>query len=334
MKLIPRICITAILIFGIFAGVTSCASHRESSQEERESLNNALAGAEVTEKPDADEEINYDEYDLVILRYYSAGLTDQVAEELAEEMGWKIKVVPYDTDDYYKLNTKLMAGDDDFDIYIDSSSDFSKYMLNGFYTDLKQFEGLSKKMSSNRLVDFAADYNGEYIGLPIYLRYNPELAFSNTSPALLDYCAKNVDSLEGHFSDSDGEKLFEMLKYVYENDGDVKEDVREYIDFTFAESSYCIMSPNSKHKEAAALYLERLFDAFASLPEDPFSGPYPDVGDADLSNTYLTWKFMSVEVRHPIVEAYNAAMKSDGKDSTLKKIAEEAAAEVAMYIGE
>ena len=65
MKLIPRICITAILIFGIFASLTSCASHRESSQEERESLNNALAGVEVTEKPDADEEINYDEYDLV-----------------------------------------------------------------------------------------------------------------------------------------------------------------------------------------------------------------------------------------------------------------------------
>lgn len=334
MKLIPRICMTVILIFGIFAGLTSCASHRESSQDERESLNNALAGVEVTEKPDVDEEIDYDDCDLVILRYYSAGLTDQVAEELSEEMGWKIKIVPYDTDDYYKLNTKLMAGDDDFDIYIDFSSDFSKYMLNGFYTDLKQFDGLSEKLSSNRLVDFAADYKGEYIGLPIYLRYNPELTFSNTSPALLDYCAKNVDSLEGRFSDPDGEKLFEMLKYVYENDGDVKEDVREYIDFTFVESSYCIMSPNSKHKEAAAVYLERLFDAFASLPEDPFSGPYPDVGDADLSNTYLTWKFMSVEVRHPIVDAYNAALESDGKESTLRKIANEAAAEVAMYIGE
>lgn len=334
MKLNFRICITVILMLCILTGCSSRADNHTPSPEERESLNNALAGVEVTEKPDVDGEIDYDDYDLVILRYYCAGLTDEVAEELAEEMGWKIKVLPYDTDDYYKLNTKLMAGDDDFDIYIDFSSDFSKYMVNGFYTDLRQFEGLSEKLSSNRLVDFAADYKGEYIGLPIYLSYNPELTFSNTSPALLDYCAKNVDSLEGRFSDPDGEKLFEMLKYVCENDGDVKEDVRDYIDFTFVDTSYCIMSPNSRHKEAAAKYMERLFDAFASLPESPVSGPYPDVGDEDLSNTYLIWKFMSAEVRHPIVEAYNAAIESDGKESTLRKIAKEAASKVAMHIGE
>ncbi len=321
--------ILCILVF-----FSSCAKRRADTPEDRESLNNALAGVETTKKPNVDEEIEYDDYDLVILRYYNSVPTDEVAQKLTEELGWKIKIVDYDVDDYYKLNTKLMARDDDFDLYIDSSWDFSKYMLGGFYTDLKQFDSLKEKLSSNRLVDFAADYNGEYIGVPLYLTYNHELPFSNTSPAILDYCAKNVDSLEKRFSDPDGEKLFEVLRYVYDNDGDVKEDPREYIDFSFIESSYCIMSPNAKHKEEAALFLERLFDAFKTMPEGPLSARYPDIGDADLSDTYMTWRFMSPEVRRPIIDAYLAALESDGKDSTLKKLAQEAADKVAMWIGE
>lgn len=334
MKLVLRTCITIILILCILAVCSSCSSRPASSPDDRDSRNNALAGENTTVKSDTDEEDDYDDYDLVILRYYSGAPTDEVAEKLTEELGWKIKIVTYDVDDYYKLNTKLMAGDDDFDLYIDASSDFSKYMLGGVYTDLKQFDSLSNKLSSNRLVDFAADYNGEYIGVPLNLRYNNQLIFRHSSPTVLDYCAKNVNTLEGRFSDPDGEKYFEVLRYVYDNDGDVKEDPREYIDFTFVESSYCIMSPNSKHKEAAALFLERMYDTIASMPEDIVFGSYPDIGDADLSNTYLTWKFMSVEVRKPIIDAYLAALESDGKDSTLKKLAKEAAAEVAMRIGE
>lgn len=321
-------------ILCILVSFSSCADRRADTPEDRESLNNALAGVETTKKPNVDEEIEYDDYDLVILRYYNSVPTDEVAEKLTEELGWKIKIVDYDVDDYYKLNTKLMARDDDFDLYIDSSWDFSKYMLGGFYTDLKQFDSLKEKLSSNRLVDFASDYNGEYIGVPLYLTYNHELPFSNTSPAILDYCAKNVDSLEKRFSDPDGEKLFEVLRYVYDNDGDVKEDPREYIDFSFIESSYCIMSPNAKHKEEAALFLERLFDAFKTMPEGPLSARYPDIGDADLSDTYMTWRFMGPEVRRLIIDAYLAALESDGKDSTLKKLAQEAADKVAMWIGE
>ncbi len=329
-----RAVVCCIIVCCILVCFSSCTESRDDTSEDRDSLNNALAGVETTEKPDVDEEIEYDDYDLVILRYYNASPTDEVADALAEELGWKIKIVTYDVDDYYKLNTKLMAGDDDFDLYIDSSWDFSKYMLNGFYTDLKQFDSLKEKMSSNRLVDFAADYNGEYIGVPLYLTYNAELPFSNSSPAVLDYCAKNVDSLEKRFTDPDGEKLFEVLRHVYDNDGDRKEDPREYIDFSFIESSYCIMSPHAKHKEEAALFLERLFDAFQNMPDGPFSARYPDIGDADLSDTYMTWRFMGVEVRRPIIDAYLAALESDGTDATLKKLAEEAAGKVAMWIGE
>ncbi len=313
-------------------GFSSCASNRSFPSETRAYRDEELAGVKSSEKTDGD--TDYDEYDLVILRYYSAAPTSEVADALTEELGWNIKIVTYDFDDHYKLNTKLMAGDDDFDLYIDASSDFSKYILNGFYTDLKQFEGLNEKMSANRIVDFAADYNGEYIGLPLSLRYNDGLIFSYSSPTILDYCAKNVDTLEKRFSDPDGEKLFEALRYVYDNGGDVKDDPREYIDFTFVESSYCVMSPNSKHMDAAALFMERLFDAVESLPESPASGPYPDVSNADLSNAYLTWKFMSIDVRDPIIDAYLAALESDGKDRTLKKLAKDAAGEVDMRVGE
>lgn len=323
-----------VFTFCMLMVFTSCGGNRTESSKLRDDRDNELAGVESPAKSDSDTTSDYDEYDLVILRYYSAAPTSEVADALTEELGWNIKIVTYDLDDHYKLNTKLMAGDDDFDLYIDASADFSRYMLNGFYTDLKQFEGLNERMSSNRLVDFAADYNGEYIGLPMSLRYNDQLKFQYSSPAILDYCAKNVDALEKRFSDPDGEKLYEVLRYVYDNDGDVQDDPREYIDFTFVECSYCIMSPNSKHKDAAALFLERMYDAVESLPETLYSGPYPDIGDADLSNTYLTWKFMGIEVREPIIDAYLAALESDGDDGTLKKLAEEAASEIAMRIGE
>ncbi len=334
MRFGKRICGAVALILCIIALCSSCASRRDDTPEDEDSRGNPLAGVESPDKSDIDEEIEYDDYDLVILRYYNAAPTDEVADALTEELGWKIKIVTYDVDDHYKLNTKLMSGDDDFDLYIDSSSDFSKYILGDFYTDLKQFEGLSEKISSNRLVDFAADYNGEYIGLPLNLRYNEQLFAQNTSPTILDYCAKNVDTLDKRFSDPDGKKYFEVLRHVYDNDGDVKEDAREYIDFACVESSYCIMSPNSKHKEAAALFLERAYDAIQNMPDDPFSGKYPDIGDTDLSNAYLTWKFMSIDVRQPIIDAYLAALESDGTDATLKKLAEEAASAVAMRIGE
>lgn len=323
--------LTFIFVFCILIGCSSCASHRPDSSDAGDSRDNELAGVELPVKPNGD--TDYDEYDLVILRYNKAEPTSDVADKLTEELGWKIKIVTYDADEYYKLNTKLMAGDDDFDLYIDASADFSKYMINGFYTDLKQFEGLNERMSSNRLVDFAADYNGEYIGLPMTLRYNDQHIFQYSSPTILDYCAKNLDTLEKRFSDPNGEQLFEVLRYIYDNDGDVKDDAREYIDFSFVECSYCIMSPNSKHKDAAALFLERMYDAVKSMPETPFSGPYPDIGNVDLSNTYLTWKFMG-PARGPIIDAYLAAQESDGNDRTLKNLAKEAAAEVAMRIGE
>ena len=321
--------LTFIFIFCILVGLSSCASDRFDSFEKRESRNNEIAGEVPTEK--TDDNTDFDEYDLVIVRYYNAAPTVIVADALTEELGWKIKIVTYNQGDYYKLNTKLLAGDDDFDLYIDYSSDFSKYMVNGFYTDLKQFEGLKERMSSNRLVDFAADYNGEYIGLPMNLKYNDELFAQNQSPTILDYCAKNIDALEKRFSDLDGEKLYEVLRYVYDNDGDKKEDAREYLDFSYVQSSYCIMSPKSKHKDNAVLFLERMYDAMINLPDDPYYQQYPehyplypDVGDADLSNAYLTWKFMG-PVRGPVIDAYLAALESDGSDSTLKKLAKEAA---------
>ena len=321
--------ISALLCFNC----TACSGGRGETVDMRDSRENELAGVTAPDMSDGEDNTDYDEYDLVILRYYSAAPTDDVADALKDELGWKIKIVTYGLDEHYKLNTKLMARDDDFDLYIDASADFSKYMLNGFYTDLKQFDSLIGKMSSNRLVDFAADYNGEYIGLPMTLKYNDSLIFENSSPAVLDYCAKNLDTLEKRFSDPDGEKLFEVLRYAYDNGGDVKEDPREYIDFSFVESSYCIMSPKSRHKDAAALFLERMYDAIENTPETPVSGPYPDIGDADLSNAYLTWKFMN-EARSPIVDAYLATLESDGEDGTLKKLAKEAAAEVAMMVGE
>lgn len=318
----------AIVMAGLM--LVSCGSKAADSPKDIDGRDREFAGVGESAKV---EDTDYGEYDLVILRYYNAEPTSEVADKLTEELGWKIKIVTYDSDDYYKLNTKLMAGDSDFDLYIDPSSDFSKYILNGFYTDLKEFGSLSEKMASNSVVDFAADYNGEYIGLPISLKYNDELIFEYSSPTVLDYCAKNIDTLEKRFSDPDGKKLFDVLRYTYDNDGDIKDDPREYIDFDFVQSTYCVMSPHSEHKEAAAVFLERLYDAVDALPESPVSGPYPKTED-DLSNAYLTWKFMSVDVRAPIIDAYTAALESDGKDSTLKKLAKEAAAEVSMRIGE
>ena len=327
-----------MIIFCILIGLSSCASSRTDPFEKRESINNEIAGVVPPEKTDDD--TDNDEYDLVILRYYAGAPTSIVADALTEELGWKIKIVTYDQGDKYKLTTKLLAGDDDFDLYIDASVDFSRYMQNGFYTDLKQFEGLKERMASNRLVDFAAGYEGEYIGLPMNLVYNPEGRFQNQSPTVLDYSAKNIDSLAKRFSDPDGEKFYEVLRYVYDNDGDIKDDdYREYLDFTIVTCSYCIMSPSSKHKDNAALFLERMYDAMVNLPDDPYYQQYPeryplypDIGDADLSNAYLFWRFS--DQRGPIIDAYLAALESDGSDSTLRKLAKEAASGVKLRMME
>lgn len=275
-----------------------------------------------------------EEYDLVVASYSlddSYSQSSYIDDSFAEEHGLKIKHITYSGDENInKLDIMLMAQDTDVDIFFASVLDVAKYVRLGYYEDLKQYDNLKEKIESNVLVDYVSNYDGTCFGVPSFPQYDNKHIFMYASPKFLTYCFENVDGFEGTYADPDGEELYEVFKYMYENDGDKVEYPLEEVDYKVADcAGYVMMSPFSKHKDTAALYLEFMFDYYRDFEFKP----YPDLGDVDLEGTYLTWRSTHYKICAPLYDAINnELMKTDGSEKALRKLAKETADHVLMRL--
>lgn len=289
-------------------------------------------GNKTSDSLSGNSDISSDEdYDLVIASFHNEEVESHIGDDFAKEHDLKIKYIDYVGDENLNaLDVMLMAQDTEVDIFYADVLDVSKYVRMDYYVDLKQYDDLKSKIESNALIDYISNYEGKCFGVPTFPRYDEKDMFMYICPEFLTYCFENVDGFAGTYSDADGEKLYELFKHMYENDGHKVECPLETVDFKVADcSSYVMISPFSEHKDTAALYLGFLFDYY----KDKEPRPYPDLEDIDLEDTYLTWRSTHYKVCAPLYDAINKElMETDGSEKALRKLAKETANRVLMRL--
>ncbi len=247
--------------------------------------------------------------------------------------------------DYDKLALKLMAGEDDFDLY-SGASDFQNFVNAGVCADLSAIESLNSRLSKNAAVGLAASLDGRFFAVPTLVRnyfteeYYPEDGGPATYSKFISeiiYLADNVDVADGRYSDSDGKELYKLFKFI----GDNPEGNMDKMPFgskaeVYSASDMFMLNPRSKHRDSAVKFLEFVFDAYNGdapgvVPENE---QYPHLETAE--GCYAEWRCRPLEIIMPIMDARSKINNSDNglSGGELKKMAREAAAEVAMRMGE
>lgn len=247
--------------------------------------------------------------------------------------------------DYDKMILKLMAGDDDFDVFY-AGGLFHHFVDSGAYVDLKDIESLNSRISSNVAADFIVGYDGKYFGVPIYVRnpfkeenyaYSPEsLAYFPIIALENTYLAKNIDITEGRYSDPDGQELYKLFKYVNDNPKGGKKKHLFGDDATILGAGVYLLNPQSQNCDNAIRFLEHLFDCYngdipGAVPEDQL---YPKLESTE--NYYAEWRCRSLDIVGAIFDTRLYIENQNGSlsNSDLKKLAKETAAEVRMRMME
>lgn len=246
--------------------------------------------------------------------------------------------------DFDKLVLKLMAGDDDFDIF-NTSGAYHNYVDSGAYVNLKEIESLNSRISNNAAADLVVSYDGKYFGVPVHIsniwteeNYPEDGSKFSYSLVVSEaiYFARNVDVAEQRYSDPDGDELYKLFEFLNDNPEGSRKKMPFGDDATILNSNVYMLNPKSRNYDNAVRFLEYLFDAY--------NGDIPGiVPEADLypilestQNCYVEWRCRPIDIISPIMETRNTILNQNGdlSNSDLKKMAKEAAAEVAMRIGE
>ncbi len=235
----------------------------------------------------------------------------------------------------------FLAGNNDFDIY-NTGSDFHHYVDSDAFVDLKGIESLNSRISGNLAADLMVSYDGKYFGVPAGIynwwteEINPEdgsvFSYSLITSENI-YYAKIIDFAEKRYSDPDGNGLYKWFKYIYDNPGGNRDDMPFGDDITILDSNVYLLNPNSQNSENAIRFLEYLFDAYnGDIPEIVLEDEiYPTLESTE--NCYVAWRCRPIDIISTIMDARNAIRyrTEDISDSELKKMAKEAAADVAIY---
>lgn len=244
------------------------------------------------------------------------------------------------------IDTKLMSKDTDIDVYVTIPLHQYSYIKMSYYEDLSQFDILKERFDSCSFAKCAASYNGELIGVPIDPRYS-ETVGSTIGATLIKYCIRNLSALNGEYRDEDGSELYEMLGHIrdvvgvdgIDNPYESVEDTYYTEEYKNIYSLFMMINPFSEKKEQAAEFLAYVFDILnQDIPCNSDVGwnapifPYPEIENVD--DVHLYWDYYPWVIAEPIAEAYNKVRdgKTDGKDKTLKDLAEDAARNVRMRL--
>lgn len=266
---------------------------------------------------------------------FACSMADRYADILygfESETGIMVRTVDYGYD-FDRLDIKLMAGDTDFDLFAPIYMHQHKYLLAGMFEDLSKYEGLKQRLDSDLSAGYVSSLDGKYVGIPIYIQQQwtkedcPEDGSKWTYSLAISrqlYLAQNIDVAEGVFKDPDGEEFYKLLKYLYDNPEGNAAKMPFGKEINVLDNEFVLMNPSSAHKENAAKFLEYMFDAFSER--------YADIDSTD--DWYIYWRYFAPIYTNPITDAILALPQCDGKNSTLKEMAREAAAQVRMRLME
>lgn len=276
---------------------------------------------------------------------FSKGHLTKIILEFEAEHGVMVRTTDY-RNNIDIIDLKLMAGDTDFDLFCPVDYSLYKYIKTDMYGDLSGYPSLIGKLKDSRAATVVAVNDNEYFGVPMGIEYiyprdfYPEgdsFAFSIVA-TMCQYCAENIDIENMTYSDPDGEEFYKVLKYLYDNPLGNPEDMPygdKYIDYEFRglRGTYIMLNPASENKDDAALFMEYVLDAYSGnipvLSDD--IRPYMELDDGEY---FTDWNLIPMSIVNPLFTAKNTVMNTDGSKKEIKKLAKEAAAEVAMRIGE
>lgn len=276
---------------------------------------------------------------------FSKGHLTKIILEFEAEHGVMVRTTDY-RNNIDVIDLKLMAGDTDFDLFCPVDYSLYKYIKTDMYGDLSGYPSLIGKLKESRTATAVAVNDNEYFGVPMGIEYiypkdyYPEgdsFAFSIVA-TMCQYCAENIDIENMTYSDPDGEEFYKVLKYIYDNPLGNPEDMPygdKYIDYEFRglRGTYIMLNPASENKDDAALFMEYVLDAYSgnipALSDD--IRPYMELDDGEY---FTDWNLIPMSIVQPLFKAKNAVMNTDGSKKEIKKLAKEAAAEVAMRMGE
>ena len=321
MKRVLLITIAFIMLMLMLVG---CADGEHEHSDDYENFHDALTG-----------EIDlYDgEYDLTIASLAQMRTQVSVAiSEFEKIYGLKVKIIEFDLEkgEFYMLDTKLMAGDTDIDVFFSAGLDMFKYIQKGCFVDLSQYDSLRTRIESNGYTNRTCRYEDKLFGISTWPFTSNEI-----SSAWI-YMIKHVNLIKESYTDVDGDEFFELLKIYYNNQDDYYGgnlyDRNEYYCIL---DEYFLISPYSQNKDTAVLLLEVVFDYLNGthqsvrangLTAEP-ERAYPQ--NADMSNTYFYFEHIdSDSFIEPLWDAYDAVPTTDGSDEALRKLAKDAAREV------
>lgn len=250
--------------------------------------------------------------------------------EFETAKGIKVNVIKYEKDDdWAKFATKVMSQITDFDLFMPVPYHIPEIILNEAYLELSEFDEIKSRIESNSITDAVANMDGKLFGMPcnIQLSYSGDYKYAATN---MKYCYKNLNLFTKSYLDPDGEELFEVLKFAYQNPGDDKQN--PYYDFEFydAYTQYVFMNRYTEKKELASEFLCLLFDILNKNIESAAILPYPTPENGE---EYMpSWIYYGYEFVEPIGNAVSSVADTDGSDEALRKLAREAARQVKMRL--
>lgn len=295
-----------------------------------------------------------------------ADITD-IIKSYESQTGVIVTAVHYSYEKVEEFYTKMMAEDIDFDCFYTKGLPVYVFPTSGKFVDLYEYDGLKERIGSNALARVVSEYDGKCFGLPINLgcsslsqeafagrteqQIKDEKEFmelagipycDNPAGTYRDYLIKNIDLSKGSYSDPKGEELYKVLCHLYEHPEDSADNAfYPQNERKQASSQFIIINSASPKTQLTAEFLTYIYD-YINREDSPRK--YPTVTDDELESIVILWKYDETKLVLPIIDAKNAVtrdkmgrteiMESPDPYKEIEKLAKEAAAEVAIRIGE
>ncbi len=272
-----------------------------------------------------------------------------IARTFEKNEGIIVNLVRYENEnDVAIVETKLMAGDKDVDIYYIAGMGIPPVYREGAYTELSQYEALTQKLEANPTADYLCNYDGNRYGVPIKVKYESKDLlispgvdsyepmkqmifddFGKRGNVASKYIYKNINPMTEEYLDQNGDELFEVFKWLYAHPDDPYENDVYPEDMSLIWSDYLILNRNSENKELAVKLLEYAVD-LQSGSVKPASGElmyfYPELDTQRLHLAYHAgYRYRDI-LALPIVELN----KTDGSDEALRKLAQDTARSIKL----
>lgn len=169
--------------------------------------------------------------------------------------------------DKEKMQLKLMAGDDDIDLYLISSySNIADYVHNHAYQDLSEYSELQDYFDLP-IIKATSTVDNEIFGIPVNTQLTSSESFMINNELYLysnnlrQYVYENIDLINKVYDDPDGTRLLDVLNHI--KAADISSDTYAVPlngHYSFIEGDYIILNPTSK-KKGAVYRVHRVYAA-------------------------------------------------------------------------